>query len=136
MNRQKEENWWSRNWKWFVPVGCLGTILIFSAFIVLILSLIFGIMKSSDVYRDALETARADSAVVEALGVPIEEGWFVTGNIDVSGSSGDADLAIPISGPRGKATLYVKAAKSAGQWEYSTLVVDLENTGERIELLQ
>jgi hypothetical protein len=26
MNQPQERNWWNRNWKWFVPLGCLGTI--------------------------------------------------------------------------------------------------------------
>ena len=26
MNQPQERNWWNRNWKWFVPVGCLGAI--------------------------------------------------------------------------------------------------------------
>jgi len=29
-------NWWSRNWKWFVPTGCLTLILLFSLFLALI----------------------------------------------------------------------------------------------------
>ena len=80
--------------------------------------------------------ARAEPAVEMALGTPIEEGLFVVGNINISGSSGQADLAIPISGPHGKGTIYAMAEKSAGQWTFSTLVVEIKTTGERIDLME
>ena len=57
------------------------------------------------------------------------------GNINVNGSSGHADLAIPISGPQGNGTIYVVASKSAGQWDLLRLVVDIKATNERIDLL-
>ncbi len=60
----------------------------------------------------------------------------VSGNINVSGPSGQADLSIPISGPDGKATIYAVATKSAGQWTFSTLVVEINGTMQRIDLLE
>jgi hypothetical protein len=83
----------------------------------------------------ALE-AKDDPVVETALGTPIEAGWFVMGNINISGSSGEADLAIPTSGPYDKATIYAVAEKSAGQWTFLTLVVKIKSTGDRIDLLQ
>jgi len=136
MNQQKRESWWGRNWKWFVPVGCLGTIVLFAGFVTVIMLFVFGLMKSSDVYKDAVANAKANSSVVEALGSPIEEGFFVSGNINVSGPSGQAELAIPIAGPNGKATVFVVATKSAGQWTFSTLVVEFKESGMRINLLE
>jgi Cytochrome oxidase complex assembly protein 1 len=54
----------------------------------------------------------------------------------VNGASGESNLAIPISGPKGKGTVYVSAIKSLGQWSYSGLVVEVAQTRERIDLLQ
>ena len=107
-----------------------------AVFVVLILTLVFGMIKSSGVYKDALAIARAHPAVVRALGSPIEDGIYVMGSMNVSGSSGHADLAIPISGPRGKGTIYAKASKHAGQWIFSKLVVEIKATKERIDLLE
>ena len=132
----KQTNWWQRNWKWFVPVGCLGLLVLFTGFIALIVSVVFGILKSSEVYQVALDAARSEPAVEMALGAPIEEGRFVMGNINVSGSSGNADLAIPISGPEDEGTIYAVAEKSAGQWAFSILEVEIKTTGERIDLLE
>ena len=132
----KKTGWWQKNWKWFVPVGCLGLLVLFTGFIALIVSVVFGILKSSEVYRVALDAARSEPAVEMALGTPIEEGLFVMGNINISGSSGNADLAIPISGPVDQGTIYAIAEKSAGQWAFSVLEVEIKTTGERIGLLE
>ena len=134
--QERPRTWWQRNWKWFVPVCCLGALALFAVFAVLIVTLVFGLIKSSGVYKDALAIARAHPAVVRALGSPIEDGIYVMGNINVSGSSGHADLAIPISGPKGKGTIYAVATKHAGQWTFSKLVVEIKETKERIDLLE
>ena len=126
--------WWQRNWKWFVPV-CVGSVILFVGLIMLIFVAVFGMMKSSDAYKDALAMVRENQDVQEALGSPIEAGLLVMGNINVSGSSGHADLAIPVSGPYGEGTIYVVASKSAGRWTMLQLVIELKATNERIDLL-
>lgn len=136
MNRRTDKGWWGRNWKWSVPVGCLGLLGLFAAFVVLLVGLVFGLMKSSDAYKGALARAAADPAVQEAIGTPVEAGLFVTGNINVSGSTGQADLAIPIRGPDGRGTIHVVAAKAAGQWQFSTLVVEINGSDLRLNLLE
>jgi hypothetical protein len=134
--KEQSRTWWQRNWKWFVPVCCLGALALFAAFAALIVTLVFGMIKSSGVYKDALAITRAHPAVVRALGSPIEEGIYVMGSINVSGSSGHADLAIPISGPKGKGTIYARATKHAGHWTFSKLVVEIKATKERIDLIE
>jgi hypothetical protein len=127
--------WWSRNWKWFVPVGCLGMVAVVVAFIAAIVLVVFGAMKSSDAYKGAVAQAKAHPEVIAALGTPIEEGMFVSGKTNVDGSSGEADLTIPISGPKGKAKIYAVATKRAGRWTYSTLKAEIDGRDERINLL-
>jgi hypothetical protein len=127
--------WWARNWKWFVPTGCCLTPLVLGgAFVAFLVIVIFGALKQSDAYKMAVSRAKADSRVVAALGVPIEEGWWLSGNTQVNGASGEANLSIPISGPKGKGTIYAEATKSAGEWTYSKLVVKIDSTGESIDL--
>lgn len=131
-----QTSWWGRNWKWVVPVGCLGLILCCIAFLGVILTIVFSAIKSSDVYEGALDRARSSEAVAAALGTPVDDGWWVSGNVDVSGPSGTADIAIPVHGPEGEGTLYAVAEKSAGRWEYSRLEVEVEGSSERIDLLE
>ena len=132
---QPRGNWWTRNWKWFVPTGCFTILILFAAFITLIVMIVFSAMKSSDVYKDALKRAKAEPAVIEALGSPIKDGMFVSGSTNVNGASGEANLAIPTYGPKGEGTLYVVAEKSVGAWNYSNLVVEVKKTKNRIDLL-
>lgn len=132
---QPRPGWWSRNWKWFVPTGCLTLILLALVFCAAIFFFVFSILKSSDVYKTALATAKGNPAVIEALGEPIEEGWLMSGKTNVEGTSGEADIGIPISGPNGKGTIYAVATKSAGRWTYTTLEVEVIGRPERISLL-
>ena len=119
-----------------MPVGCFTVALQFVIFVGSIIAIVFSAMKSTDIYKAALARAQANPAVIEALGWPIKDGFLVSGNTNVNGASGESNLAIPISGPKGKGTIYVSAKKSVGQWNYSGLVVEVGQTHERIDLLQ
>ncbi len=128
-------SWWSRNWAWVVPTGCLGLLLMPFACVGAVGFLLSGALRSSDVFTQALEMARSHPEVIEALGDPVEPGWSFHGSIDVDGSSGDADYSIPIKGPRGEATLHVVASKRGGRWVFETLIVEIESDGRRIDVL-
>ena len=69
--------WWSRNWKWCVPVLAALLLALFAAFVFGILMLVFGAMTSSEPYRHAMTQAQTDPAVTAALGTPIQAGWLV-----------------------------------------------------------
>jgi hypothetical protein len=60
---------------------------------------------NSDVSKLAFAAAQASPAVKEQLGESIKRGFFTSGSIEISGPTGKADIAIPISGPRGNATV-------------------------------
>ena len=93
-----------------------------------------GTIKSSEAYVGAMERVRTAPAVTAALGAPIREGFMVSGNIHVSGPTGLAELEIPVSGPRGSATVYVDAAKRLGEWHFDHLIVQVASTHQRIDL--
>ena len=135
MNSDGNTNWFSRNWKWAAPTGCLLVVLLVALFVGSIFFFVFSMMKSNDAYQHALATARKDPEVVMALGQPIEEGWFTSGNFEENGASGQVNFAIPVSGPKGSGTVYVEARKAAGQWNYSTMVLEVEASKQRIDLL-
>jgi hypothetical protein len=107
-----------------------------AGFVTAIIFMVFGFMKSSDVYKDAVAVAKANPAVQTAIGAPVEERLPITGKINTSGVSGQANLAIPISGPDGRAIIYAVATKSSGRWRFSTLVVEIKDTRQRIDLLE
>lgn len=129
-------SWLSRHWGKTLAIGCFGLILAFVAFFSLIMMVAFTAMKSSDVYKQAVARAKANPVVVAKLGTPIEEGYFVSGNIDASPGRGEAKLTIPISGPKGKATIYADATKRGADWEFSALEVVIEGEAQKINLLE
>jgi hypothetical protein len=128
----QRKSWLGRNWKWLL----LATFLLMVCFGLGIFALIMSWMRSSDVALEAVARAQADPAVVQRLGAPIEEGWLTSGSINVgAGGSGDADLTVPISGPKGNATVYVAARRIAGVWNYSQMIAGVAGSGEKIDLL-
>ncbi|WP_428231615.1 hypothetical protein [Flavobacterium sp.] len=48
------KSWWERNWKWFVPTGCVSLLLIFIVFIASIFFGVTSMMKDSDAYKGAM----------------------------------------------------------------------------------
>jgi TonB family protein len=132
---QQPKGCWGRNWKWIVPVGCLGLILVVVALGVGIFFFAMSVIKSSEVYQEALRRAKSNPEVIEQLGQPIQDGWWVKGNVSVRGASGYAAFEIPISGPKKKATVWVVAMKDGGDWKYDTLDVAVEG-GSRFSILE
>ena len=113
--------------KWAL-IGCSAAIVLGVAFVAVIVIVVFGAMKKSDVYREALRRAQNDPAVTAALGTPIVDRLVVSGSVNLDSSGGHATLDFPISGPKGKATVHVVATKSGGGgWDYSELTVTPAN---------
>jgi hypothetical protein len=135
LDKVAEKEWYERNKKWAVPVGCLVAIVVIVGFFGGLFLIAFSAFKYSGVYVESLKQAHANPAVIQALGEPIEEGFFVFGSIHVNGPSGEADIAIPISGPKGSGTIYAVARKSAGIWHFEVLEVDVKGSEDRIDLL-
>ncbi len=134
--QQPPRGWWSRNWTLAVPTGCIALVGGGVGFFVLIFALIFGVMKSTEVYETALYEAQTNPAVIEYLGNRIGDGLIFTGNMEVSPGSGYADIVIPISGQKGSGSLYVQAEKIAGSWQYYTLEVAVHGSDISIDLLE
>lgn len=130
---QQRKGCLGRNWKWMLPVGCLGLILGIVALVGGIFFVAMSAMKSSDVYQGALKAAQAHPAAIERLGQPIRDGWFVKGNVSFDGGGGSANLEVPVSGPKNSGTLDVRAVNESGAWMYEKL--DLRVGGETVSLL-
>lgn len=117
--------------------GCLSLLvggLILAGIVGGIVYLVMGNFKSSPVYTQAVKAAQSDTRVIQALGEPIQPGWYVTGTIEEQGISGDATMTIPISGPRKGGTLYASARKQNGLWQFYTLAVQVDGDNKVIPL--
>jgi Cytochrome oxidase complex assembly protein 1 len=134
MQEPPKRSWFSRNWLWVVPVGCLVPVLVCGGCGVTIAMIVFSSMKASEPYKDALTAARAHPAVKAELGEPIEAGFMVNGNIAIQNNTGTADISIPISGPKKSGTLHVVGNKADGKWTYSTMDVTTDGGAKKIDL--
>ncbi len=90
------KSWWERNWKWFVPTGCVSILLIFVVFIASIFFGVTSMMTNSDAYKGAMTEAQKNKLVIEKLGTPIEDDGMTSGNISTTNDSGNCNLQIPI----------------------------------------
>jgi Cytochrome oxidase complex assembly protein 1 len=129
------KSWIERHPGWKIPLGCLILLLLVGGFVTILLTGILASFHSSDVYNQALARAAADPQVRAHLGEPVHPGWFISGQMNVSGSAGNADLSIPVSGPRGKGVIRAVAVKSEGVWRFTTLQVNIEGESEPLDLL-
>lgn len=127
---KQKPDWWSRNWKWFVPL-----IVVFVMGLgVTIGAATLELLKSNEAYQIALARAQQSAELQEKIGAPIEAGWLVTGNVNWSNGSGQAELTIPIRGPQGDAIIYVVAFQQGGEWEYEHLIVKVVEPEAHIDL--
>lgn len=92
-------------------------------------------MKSSGAYQQAMSRATQEPAVIGALGQPITTGYLITGEITTSEDTGMARLVIPLQGPKGGASLYMRASKRDGSWTFSLLTVDVPSAHQRLDPL-
>ncbi len=105
-------------WKWGI-IGCLGLMVIAVIGIGAIVVIVFGSLKSTDVYRGALAKAQRDPRVIQALGSPVTSGFLIKGN--VKNHHGEADIEFPIRGPKGEGQVHAVATRDAGGWHYTEL---------------
>jgi len=79
-------------------------------------------LRTSPLVTEAVDRANDHSGAVDVLGRPIRAGWFVKGYMrqDETGW-GEARLWIPVTGPKGQATLHARAGRGSGPWVFSAL---------------
>ncbi len=121
----------------FGGCGCGAIIAVLVlAFMAGILAFVFGMMRSSEPFQQAVAEVQHNPQAVRALGKPIKIGWFIGGSLSTSGDSGEANLNIPVSGSVDKGTLYVEAYKSEGVWHFTRMELVTKKYPNRINLLE
>jgi hypothetical protein len=123
-NMAPRPGWWSRNWKWVVPVGCLTPVLMCGCFGAVGLYFAMSAIKSSDAYQQAVAVVSGNPEVQETLGTPIDFG-FPRGSVTADNGQSRASLRVPVEGPKAEGTLRVEALSEAGQWTFERLEVEV-----------
>jgi hypothetical protein len=105
-----------------VGVGLLAPASLFALFVIPLLFAIDAEMRNSGAYKLSVNTAQASPCVTSILGSPFKPGWMTSGSIQESSIEGSADLSIPVTGPKGKGNLDVRAKKLNGSWNLNSLI--------------
>jgi Cytochrome oxidase complex assembly protein 1 len=130
-----EKTWLDRNARWKIPLGCLILVVFMVGFIAFVFTIVEGSFRRSTVFQEALARAERNAEVANRVGAPLKAGWGSQGSMQVSGSSGTARMSIPVTGPRGRATIYLDARKTAGTWTFNALLVQFGGQSDCLNLL-
>jgi hypothetical protein len=130
-----KRSWLERNPLWKIPLGFLTLIFLGSVLATILVTVIITSFHNSDVYQLVWAKAAENSQVREQIGEPMTAAWFIFGQLNVNGSTGTANLSIPISGPKGKGSIRAVAYKSAGVWRFTYLQVSIDGRPGSIDLL-
>lgn len=126
--------WWQRHWRWAVPMLALVSLALAGAFVYGLVSVVSGAMRDNDAYRIAMAQAAADPRLAAAIGTPIEHDGFMSGRLS-TGATSRASLQIPVSGPRGEATVFVEAEARLGVWRFAVLSATVDGADAPFDLL-
>lgn len=142
MNNQLiiEQNWWKRNWKWFLPT------LLFSILVGLFLALsidgnatdIAQAYSDNSLYEKAIEKARSNERVLEIIGdiKPIDKLAFIEGDAIYSNNNSSVALSLRIEGSKRKGKIDIIADKNGTKWEYKKINIRIKNPKEEIQILK
>lgn len=129
----QQPGWFSRNWKWLVPVGCLVPLMCCGVFGVGAYFTASKMIEGSPAFAEAFSRASQNPEVTAALGAPLTPGFGMSGEIKETNGSGTANFSVPLNGPKGSGSLHVEARRSAGQWNFQAITV--EAGGKTIDVL-
>lgn len=127
----REKSWAGEHW----ILSALIVFVILVAIGIGFIGAIFSMLSHSDAARLAITRAEASPVVTETTGVPLKMGWMITGSVNVRNSGGNAELAFPVEGPRGKGTLHTTAIRKDSQWHLVTLEFTRDGSDTAVNLL-
>lgn len=129
----QQPGWFSRNWKWLVPVGCGLPLMCCGIFGAVTYFSVSKVIQGTPIFAEAIEKANTNPEVTDALGSPVTPGMMLNGSVNQSGNTGSANFTIPLKGPKGEGSLQVDATMKGGKWTFDTLTADV--AGKSIDLL-
>lgn len=129
----QQPGWFSRNWKWLVPVGCLVPMMCCGIFGAGTYFAASKMIESSGAFAEAFSKASQNEEVTAALGAPIAPGFGMSGEIKQNNNTGTADFTVPLKGSKASGRMHVVARQSGGVWKFQT--IEVEANGKTINVL-
>ncbi|MDL2143875.1 cytochrome c oxidase assembly factor Coa1 family protein [Flavobacterium tructae] len=137
----EKENWFKRNWKWFLP----------SAFLCIFLIGILAASTSQDsitdiakaysdelLFEKAIEQANKNPSILENIGTiePIDKLAILEGNVMYSNNHNTVNLSVRVNGAKKKGKLNISAFKKGTEWVYQKIAVRTKNPKNEIIVLE
>ncbi|WP_202700601.1 cytochrome c oxidase assembly factor Coa1 family protein [Flavobacterium sp. UGB4466] len=137
----EKENWFKRNWKWFLPSIFLCLFLI--GFLAASTSP-EGITDIAKAYSDellfekAIEKANKNPSILENIGTiePIDKLAILEGNVRYSNHHNTVNLSVRVNGAKRKGKLNISAFKKGTVWAYQKITVRAKNPETEIIVLE
>jgi hypothetical protein len=135
MSSQAEPEKSSAKRTWLiVGVAAFACVALVGGCVAAIFFTVTGMLKETDAYRDSVQQLQANAQVMEILGPPVTAG-IPSGQVHTTGPTGDAQLAIPVTGTKAHGVLYVEATRKMGIWKTDRLELEVAGRAERIVLI-
>lgn len=115
--------------------GCAALVILILALVAGFFFFVLGAIRSTEPYQASVRAAQASPALREALGDPVTSTWWLSGNVNWENGVGKADIRVPVSGPKGKATIHTIGSKQpATPWTFEKMEAVVEGRVEVIDL--
>ncbi|GAA5786376.1 cytochrome c oxidase assembly factor Coa1 family protein [Chitiniphilus shinanonensis] len=122
-----------RRWAWWGLGVLLATVIVVGSSIALMVWSISAAFAQTDAYRLGVARVTSHPAAVSALGQPIvaakPSGSFVS-----SDEAGSAEFTFEVRGSKQRGVVYLEASRVGRHWVLDHIELDLDQTGERIDL--
>lgn len=133
----KPKNWWSRNWKWLVPICGLMLISILIFFTTGMNGIATDFAQAyseTELYEDAIEKVNSEPKINEILGEikPIDKLTILEGEVRYSNANNTVNSTVKINGSKGKANMDISADKIDGKWNYTKINVRIKKPAKRV----
>jgi hypothetical protein len=129
------KGWLELHPQWKIPLGGVILVLLVGGFGIVVMTAMMATYHRSEVYQQAVAKAVENPQVQAEIGEPLRPAWLISGDLHVGGSTGNANLSIPISGPRGRGVIRAVAVKNGGVWRFTYLQVNVAGQRAGIDLM-
>ena len=117
--------------------GCVLLVFVVMAFGACIFAVVMMAMRSTDACGMSLQAAQSSETMKRELGEPMKFGWIVSGSVKITNGQGRANVNVPISGPKGDATVHTVGTKqSNAPWVFTEMQATIKATGQKVDLLK
>lgn len=133
----EKQNWWQRNWKWFIPI--IG----FFIFIIGIISTTDIDKNISDIAKVYVDPTLCENAIIQAQGNeevqnllgtldPIDKMAILEGRVAYSNNNTSVDMSVRVKGEKGKGRIRIIAERKNNEWIYNKIQIGIKKIGKTI----